>query len=99
MLFEKFLQGLNGPGVKSAGPALRLTDFGTGLLEGLVLKVVTLQKLSLFFGQMLNGRPDPPFELLHLQTLIGWYCVIADLKAFSALKTRGEDHRQAGHGR
>jgi len=66
LFFEKFLQGLDCPRMQPASPALRLPDFGASLFERLVLKVVTLQKFSLFFGQVLDGRPNPPLELLNL---------------------------------
>ncbi len=70
-IFQKLLEPLNRPGVEPAGPALRLADLRASLFEGLVVKVVTLQKFSLFFGELLNRPANPPPHLLELDALVG----------------------------
>ena len=98
VLVEELLEGLDGPGVQAAGPALRLADLGPGFLEGLVLEVVALQQFPLFFRELLDGGAHAAAHLLELDLLVSGQLLVGNLKAFSAFQAGGEDHRQAGHG-
>lgn len=61
------------------------------------MEVVTLQKFSLFFRELLDGPPDPSPHLLELYSFIGREGVIGHRKAVGAVDPGAKDHREAGH--
>ena len=81
--------------MQAAGPALRLADLGPRLFQRLVLEVVALEQFSLFFRELLNGRPHPAAHLLELDFFVSGELLVGNLKTFGTFQAGGEHHRQA----
>ena len=77
--FQKLLQRLHRARVEPTRPALRLTNLRAGFFQGLVLEVVTLQKLSLILRELLDRGAHPPPHLLQFNTFICGNLLVADL--------------------
>jgi hypothetical protein len=78
-------------------PALRLPYLRARLFQRLPVEVVPLQQLPLLLWELVNRRPHPLLQLLHLQPLIRRQRLVHIPRRISPLEAGGEHHRQARH--
>jgi hypothetical protein len=78
-------------------PALRLPDLRARLFQRLPVEVVPLQQLPLLLRELVDRRPHPLLQLLHLQPLIGWQRLVHVPRRIRPFQAGGEHHRQARH--
>lgn len=78
-------------------PALRLPYLRARLFQGLPVEVVALQQLPLLLRELVDRRPHPLLQLLHLQPLIGWQRLVHVPRRIRPFQAGGEHHRQACH--
>ena len=95
VFFERPLQFFDGPRVQPRSPALRLPDLGARLFQRLALEVVALEELALFLRELLDRRPHPDLQLLHLEPLIRREGLIRHLHPVQRVHAGGEQRREA----
>jgi len=78
-------------------PALRLPYLRARLFQRLAVEVVPLQKLPLLLRELVDRRPHPLLQLLHLQPLIRRQRLIHVPRCIRPFQAGGEHHRQACH--
>ncbi len=78
-------------------PALRLPYLRARLFQRLAVEVVPLQKLPLLLRELVDRRPHPLLQLLHLQPLIRRQRLIHVPRGIRPFQAGGEHHRQACH--
>jgi hypothetical protein len=79
------------------GPALRLPYLRARLFQRLPVEVVPLQQLPLLLWELLDRRPHPLLQLLHLQPLISWQRLVHVPRRIRPFQAGGDHHRQARH--
>src|SRR3990172_3407961 len=91
VLLQEIAQPVDGAGVQSARPALRLSDDRARLLERLVLEIVGDEQAPLVVGEPIDRESDALLELALLDALLGVGRLVLQLQVVHPLPARPHD--------